>query len=82
MSVRTVVRYVIGLHSSYYTDRPITHPLSTATNFIRSNFIYHLFSILPFELLVFAFTMDASCKPISTRRNLAGGAEGDRPPNN
>jgi len=51
----------MGLHTAFYTDRLITHPLSTATQFIRTNFMFHMLSILPFEMSVFVFYQDFSC---------------------
>jgi len=63
-------RYVIGLHSSYYTDRLITHPLSTATHFIKTNFFFHLMCILPFEMFVFVFSLDMSCNYHYNHRNF------------
>ena len=59
--MRVAGRYVIGMHSAYYTDRLITHPLKTAVHFIRSNFIYHLMTILPFELIIFYLSDSVSC---------------------
>ena len=57
-----VGRYLIGLHSAYYTDRLITHPLSTATHFIRTNFAFHVLSVVPFEILVFLLRNPFTCE--------------------